>query len=85
MDIEQTEVDSETTLRLWAVDQKITGKTVDMLIKEGFCSMEALMLVDGEDLSHTKIPRGQQKLVLKVIQPLQPSQSVDRGWRLGAG
>ena len=33
------------------------------------------MLVDGEDLSRTKIPRGQQKLVLKLIQPLQPSQA----------
>ena len=37
--------------------------------------MEALMLVDGEDLSRTKIPRGQQKLVLKAIRPLQPSQA----------
>ena len=73
MDIEQTEVDSETTLRLRAVGQNITGKTVDMLVKEGFCSIEALTLVDGEDLSRTNIPGGQQKLVLKAIQPLQPS------------
>ena len=43
--------------------------------KEGFCSMEALTLVDGEDLSRTKIPRGQQKRVLKAIRPLQPSQA----------
>ena len=47
MDIEQTEVVSESTLRLWAVNQKITGKTVDILVKEGFCSMEALTLVGG--------------------------------------
>ena len=57
------------------MDQKITGTTDDILVKEGFCSMEALTLVDGEDLSRTKIPRGQQKLVLKAIRPLQPSQA----------
>ena len=39
MDIEQTEVDSESTLRLWAVDQKITGKTVD--------SSQGRLLFDG--------------------------------------
>ena len=67
----QMETDSENALRLvWAVDQKITGKTVELLIKEGFSSMEAL--VDSEDLSYTKIPRGQQKLLLKAILPLQP-------------
>ncbi|KAI0211013.1 hypothetical protein LSAT2_004196 [Lamellibrachia satsuma] len=52
--------------------RKITGKTVELLIKEGFSSMEAL--VDSEDLSYTKIPRGQQKLLIKAALPLQPQE-----------
>ena len=37
--------------------------------------MEALMLVDDENIFRTKIPRGQHKLLLKAIRPLQPSQA----------
>ena len=48
-------------------------KTIDLLAKEGFNSMEALALLDGDDLVQTKIARGQQKLLLSVIRPLQQS------------
>ena len=47
------------------------GKTVDLLIKEDFDSMEALILIDSDDLSQTKIQRGQQKLLLKYLLSLQ--------------
>ena len=54
-------------MRGWAARQKISGKTVDILIKEGFDSMEALILIDSDDLSQTEIQRGQQKLLLKAL------------------
>ena len=46
-------------------------KTVDLLVKEGFNSMEALALLDGDDLAQTKVPHGQQNLLLSVVRPLQ--------------
>ena len=65
------EATAEAELREWASGQKVTMKTVDLLAKEGFNSMEALALLDGEDLAQTKIARGQQKLLLSAIRPLQ--------------
>ena len=60
-----TEGDVEGELREWATAHKITAKTVDLLVKDGFSSMDAVELLDKEDLSQSKIPRGQQKLLLK--------------------
>jgi len=67
------ETTAEAELREWATGQKLSAKTVDLLVKEGFTSLAALALVDGDDLAHTKIPRGQQKLLLSSIRPLQPT------------
>ena len=62
-------------MRRWEAHQKISGKTVDLLKKEGFDSMEALILIDSDDLSQTKIQRGQQilKLLLKALLSLKSS------------
>ena len=60
-------------MRGWAAHHKISGKTVDLLIKEGFDSMEALILIDSDDLAQTKIQRGQQKLLLKALLSLTSS------------
>ena len=60
---------AEAELRRWATDKKLTGKAVNMLIKDGFSSMEAVVLLDKEDLLPSKIPRGQQKLLLKSLRP----------------
>jgi hypothetical protein len=59
-----TEVVAEGELREWATAHNITAKTVDLLVKDGFSSMDALELFDKEDLLHSKILRGQQKLLL---------------------
>ena len=69
----QQENEFADDMRGWAAHQKISGKTVDLLIKEGFDSMEALILIDSDDLSQTKIQRGQQKLLLKVLLSLKSS------------
>ena len=60
-------------VRGWAAHQKIPGKTVDLLIKEAFDSMEAFILIDSDDLAQTKIQLGQQKLLLKALLSLTSS------------
>ena len=69
----QQENEFADDMRGWAAHQKISGKTVDLLIKVGFDSMEALILMDSDDLSQTKIQRGQQKLLLKALLSLKSS------------
>ena len=65
------EVVAEGELREWATTHNITAKTGDLLVNDGFSSMDAIALVDKEDLAQSKIPRGQQKLLLKAFQPRQ--------------
>ena len=47
---------------------KILPQTVALalLVKDGFSSLKAMELLDAEDLATSKIPRGQQKLLLKA-------------------
>ena len=80
----QQENEFADNMRGWAAHQKISGKTIDLLIKEGFDSMEALILIDSDDLSQTKIQRGQQKLLLKALLPLK-SSGEDTGSRVTTG
>ena len=61
-----TEVAAETELREWATARKITAKTVDLLVKDGFSSMHAVELLDKDNLAQSKITRGTQKLLLKA-------------------
>lgn len=56
----------------WAHENKISAEVVKVLTKEGWTSMEALELLEAVDLEATKIPRGQQKLLLKAVQVLKP-------------
>ena len=65
---------AECELREWATAHNITAKTVDLLVRDGFSSMDAIELLDKEDLAQSKIPRGQQKLLLKALQPRQATE-----------
>ncbi|CAC5414046.1 unnamed protein product [Mytilus coruscus] len=47
--------------------KKLNEATANAVISLGFDFMEALVLLEGEDLQKTKIPIGQQKLLLKSI------------------
>ena len=58
-------------MREWVANQTIWGKTVDLLIKEGFDFMEALIVINSDDLSQTKIQHGQHKLLLKALLSLK--------------
>ena len=53
-------------LEQWARESKLTEDTVKLLVKNGFASMEAIELLDEEDLMQCKLPRGQKKLILKA-------------------
>ena len=55
----------------WARENKISEGAVDRLFEEGFTSLEALRLLDEEDLSKSKIPRGQKKLILACVRGLE--------------
>ena len=46
-----TEVVAEGELRDWATAQTIAANTVDLLVKDGFNSMDAVELLDKDDLS----------------------------------
>ncbi|CAC5420024.1 unnamed protein product [Mytilus coruscus] len=62
----KTMTDMERVLT-WADAKKLSEATANAVISLGFDSMEALALLEGEDLQKTKIPIGQQKLLLKSI------------------
>ena len=48
-----------------------------MLVKDGFNSMDAIVLLEREDFL-PKMPRGQQKLLLKALQSLR-QQTTEEG------
>ena len=50
--------EDEKRVKEWAAENKISVDCVRLLIKDGFSSMEALTLLENEDIP-PKIPRGQ--------------------------
>lgn len=54
----------EEYMAAWAKDNKISLEAIEKLSQDGFPSMQALKLVDKDDLAKAKLPRGQQKLIL---------------------
>ena len=56
----------EQAVHDWAAAQKISMESVKCLLKDGFTSLDALRLLEKEDLTH-KIPRGQQRLILHAV------------------
>ena len=55
-------VADEEVVATWATQNKITQDAVEKLFKEEFNSLQAISLIDTDDLARTKIPRGQQNL-----------------------
>ena len=49
---------------------KINVGAMERLFEEGFTSLEALKLLNEEDLSKSKIPRRQKKLILSCVRAL---------------
>ena len=65
--IEISTLSDEEVVLNWAARGKISQDAIEKLFKEGFTSMEAMLLLEDEDLARTKIPRGQQKLILAAV------------------
>lgn len=70
-----TTMTPEEVVTNWASQNMISAGAVDKLFEEGFTSLEALKLLDEEDLSKVKIPRGQKKLILACVRTLNGSQT----------
>ena len=62
---EMSDVDRVT---LWGKRKKLSSNTISQLLTLGFDSLEALALLTSDDLSKSKMPVGQSKLLLKAIQ-----------------
>ena len=65
--IEITTLSPEQLVWQWATENKIGEEAVDRLFEEGFTSLEAIRLLKAEDLSRSKITRGQKKLILQCV------------------
>ena len=68
IEMEVRTLSDEEAMYVWAAENKINKEALDKLVKDGFTSMDALRLVDQEDLHKSKLPRGQQKLILACVQ-----------------
>ena len=62
---EMSDVDRVT---LWGKRKTLSINTISQLLTLGFDSLEALALLTSDDLSKSKMPVGQSKLLLKAIQ-----------------
>ena len=57
----------EQVVMHWAQTNKISADAVEKLFEEGLTTLEAIKLLDSDDLSKSKILRGQKKLILVGI------------------
>jgi hypothetical protein len=57
----------QAAVREWAGANKLSADTLKILLKEGFITMEALMLVEEGDFNNTKMARGQVKLLVQKV------------------
>ena len=68
--IQFTSLTPEQLVSKWAMENKISEDAVAKLLEEGFTSLEAIRLLDADDLSRSKISRGQKKLILECVRVL---------------
>ena len=62
----ETITDEERVVR-FCLQNKLSKSATDELIKRGFTSLEALKLVELDDLGSEKIRRGQRRLILHIV------------------
>lgn len=74
-----TTMTPEEVVADWARENMISDGAVDKLFEEGFNSLQALRLLDEEDLSKVKIPRGQKKLILDSVRTLKGGNNASQG------
>ena len=65
-----TDMTNEEIVTQFCLANKVTKTATEELIKRGFMSLEALKLVEMDDLGSEKIPKGQRWLILHISQSL---------------
>ena len=74
--VEITTLSTEQCVLQWASENKIGEEAVARLFAEGFTSLEAIRLLDADDLSKSKITRGQKKLILQCVRVLNGGKTI---------
>ena len=59
--------EENTKVRAWAALRNISIDTCDVVVAMGFSSLEALSCLEADDLRNSKVPIGQQKLLLPCV------------------
>ena len=77
----QTVMDlSDTDLVInYCLQNKVDKMAVDELLKRGYTSLKALQLIEAEDLSRLKIPRGQRRMIFHIAGALKETASSSMG------
>lgn len=77
-----TDLSDADRVAKYCLENKIDKQAIDELLARGFTSLEALALIDIEDLNSVKITRGQRRLIMHIAGALQdvttapPSQQI---------
>ena len=72
----------EELIMQFCIQNKVSKTATDELLKWGFTSLEALKLVELDDLSLEKIPCGQRCLILHIVCTLLHDGTADEEQRL---
>ena len=75
--VEITTMSQEEAVKHWATSCNISADAVDKLFEDGFTSINAIKLIDAEDLAKSKLPRGQKKLILSSVKMLKGERGGD--------
>ena len=71
---------SDTDLVInYCLQNKVDKMAVDELLKRGYTSLKALQLIEAEDLSGPKIPRGQRRTIFHITGALKETASSSMG------
>ena len=68
--VEIQTMSAEEAAKTWAVQHKINVDAVERLFEEGYNSLEAIRLIEADDLSKSKISKGQRKLIIHSVRKL---------------
>lgn len=75
---------NEEMVAAWTAENNISDDAREKLFKEGYTCLDAIKLIEMDDLIRTKIPRGQQKLIFASVQKLNRGQQVAENSKMPA-
>ena len=69
----------EAAAKAWAAQHRINDDAVEKLFEEGFNSLDAIKLIEPDDLAKSKISKGQRKLIIECVRKLNRTLAVQTG------